>query len=121
MALVHTRQSKKVKSNYIMIMFTVLLTTKKHGRYYRLTLTTNIKGDRLSLLLGVLVSGKEKEGGGKMDEVYELWDWLVMLEIATDEELRLITGINGLNIETLNAVLYYRTGYRDREQYEDYE
>ena len=56
-----------------------------------------------------------------MDKVYELWDWLLEMEIATDEELRLIAGINGHNIETLNAVLYYRTGYRDREQYEDYE
>ena len=54
-----------------------------------------------------------------MTKEYELWDWLVELEIATNEELKLITGINGLSIETLNDVLYYRTGYRDREQYEE--
>ena len=53
-----------------------------------------------------------------MTKEYELWDWLVEMEIATNEELKLITGINGLTIETLNDVLYYRTGYRDREQME---
>ncbi len=53
-----------------------------------------------------------------MTKEYELWDWLVYMEIATDKELSLITGINGLTIETLNDVLYYRTGYRDREQME---
>ena len=51
-------------------------------------------------------------------KVMDMWDWLVELEIATNEELKLITGINGLTIETLNDVLYYRTGYRDREQME---
>jgi len=51
-------------------------------------------------------------------KVMDMWDWLVELEIATNEELKLITGIKGLNIETLNDVLYYRTGYRDREQME---
>ena len=54
-----------------------------------------------------------------MKKEYELWDWLVDMGIATDEELKLITGINGLTIETLNDVLYYRTGYRDREQMEE--
>ena len=58
------------------------------------------------------------KGENKMTKEYEMWDWLVEMEIATDEELKLITGINGLAIETLNDVLYYRTGYRDREQME---
>ena len=48
----------------------------------------------------------------------DMWMWLLDNGIATDEELSLITGINGLTIETLNDVLYYRTGYRDREQME---
>ena len=39
------------------------------------------------------------------------------MEITTMEELKL-TGIIGYNTDTLNKVLYYRTGYRDREQLE---
>ena len=64
------------------------------------------------------VNKRKRKGDRKMKKEYELWDWLVDMEIATDEELKLITGINGLTIETLNDVLYYRTGYRDREQME---
>ncbi len=56
-----------------------------------------------------------------MTKEYEMWNWLLEMEIATDEELRLITRINGCSMETLNDVLFCRTGYRDREQYEDYE
>ena len=55
-----------------------------------------------------------------MEEVYNLWDWLIDMGFATEEELLLITGINGRSVETLNDVLYYRTGYRDREQYVEY-
>jgi len=53
-----------------------------------------------------------------IEKINKMWDWLVDLGIATEEELKLITGINGFNMEVLNAVLYYRTGYRTREQYE---
>lgn len=44
------------------------------------------------------------------------WNYLVETGIATDEELKLITCINGYNEEALNDVLYVRTGYRDLEQ-----
>ena len=60
---------------------------------------------------------KFQKGENKM-KVMDMWMWLLDNGIATDEELSLITGINGLTIETLNDVLYYRTGYRDREQME---
>ena len=56
-----------------------------------------------------------------MEKIYEMWEWLVEMGIATDEELRLVTDICGYNMQTLNDVLYARTGYRDREQYEDAE
>ena len=46
----------------------------------------------------------------------EIYDEIVELGIANREELNLITGINGDTIETLNDVIYYRTGYRDIEQ-----
>lgn len=56
-----------------------------------------------------------------MEKINEMWDWLIELEIATEEELELVTNINGYNIENLNDVLYVRTGYHSREQYEDAE
>lgn len=56
-----------------------------------------------------------------MEKIKEMWDWLVEMGIATDEELQLITDINGYKMQTLNDVLYARTGYHDREQYEDAE
>ena len=51
----------------------------------------------------------------------ETWDYLVEQGIATEEELQLITDINGYNIEALNSVIYARTGYHDLEQLKDYE
>lgn len=47
-----------------------------------------------------------------------VWELLVNMEIATDEELQLVTSINGYNIDTLNDVIYVRTGYHDMEQLE---
>ena len=49
----------------------------------------------------------------------ELWDAIIEEGIATEEELHLVTDINGYNNDTLNDVIYARTGYRDMEQYED--
>lgn len=49
----------------------------------------------------------------------ELWDLLIEHGVATEEELQLVTAINGQNITTLNDVLYARTGYRDWEQFEE--
>ena len=39
----------------------------------------------------------------------------------SEETINCITGINGYNEETLDNVLYYFTGYRDLEQYTEYE
>jgi hypothetical protein len=49
-------------------------------------------------------------------ETEELWDYLEEMGIATSEELRLITSINGQNLESLESVLYCRTGNRSLEQ-----
>ncbi len=54
-----------------------------------------------------------------MEEIYNMWDWLVDTGIATDEEVRLVTNINGLSMEVLNDILYARTGYISREQMEE--
>ena len=50
------------------------------------------------------------------EEVMKVYNDLIETGIATDAELNLITDINGLNIETLNDVIYVRTGYRTYEQ-----
>ena len=51
-----------------------------------------------------------------MTEVNELYDVLVDEGYFTDEELRLLTNINGNSIETLNDAIFSRYGYRDYEQ-----
>ena len=52
-------------------------------------------------------------------KVDEVWDLLIEYGVATQEELKLVTCINGYNIDTLNDVIYVRTGYRDIEQIQD--
>ena len=51
----------------------------------------------------------------------EYWEFLVDQSIATEAELQLVTDINGYSEETLDDILYCRTGYRSREQYCDAE
>ena len=47
-----------------------------------------------------------------------MWDYLTEAGIAMEEELQLITAINGYNEGTLCDVLFVRTGYRRFEQLE---
>ena len=54
-------------------------------------------------------------------QINELWDYLTETETATENELALVTSINGHNLETLESVLYCRTGYRSLEQIQDCE
>ncbi len=51
-----------------------------------------------------------------MDKLTELWDYLLENEIATKDELCLVTAINGYNLEALEDVLYARTAYRSLDQ-----
>lgn len=51
----------------------------------------------------------------------ELWDKLIDHNIANEEELKLITQMNGYNEDTLNGVLYARTAYKSIEQFEEAE
>ena len=55
------------------------------------------------------------KGGKTMDKEY-IWDFLIESYIATNEEISLVTKINGYTVETLNDILYVRTGYRSVEQ-----
>lgn len=45
-----------------------------------------------------------------------IWDTLTAYEIATNEEIGLVTALNGRTIEVLNNILYVRTGCRTIEQ-----
>ena len=48
--------------------------------------------------------------------IEQVWDLLYQYDIATENELKLVTTINGYNIDSLNDILYARTGLRDIEQ-----
>ena len=52
-------------------------------------------------------------------KVDEVWDLLIEYGVATQEELELITLINGYNMDTMNSVIYARTGYQNIEQIQD--
>lgn len=55
------------------------------------------------------------------DEVIYTWDRLVDAGYFTDEELELITNINGYTMDTLNDCIYARFGYRSLKQMEESE
>ena len=52
-------------------------------------------------------------------KIDSLWDYMVDNGIATDEEISLVVCINGYTEETVNKVLFVRTGYRNWEQYKE--
>ena len=51
----------------------------------------------------------------------ELWDFLVDYGVATEKEIGLVCSINGTNLDSLESILYSRTGYRDLEQIKEIE
>lgn len=52
-------------------------------------------------------------------EVEMLYDLIIDSGIATEKEISLVTSINGYSVDTLNSILYSRTGYRNWAQFED--
>lgn len=54
-------------------------------------------------------------------ELNDIYDYFINYGIATENEIDLVTAINGYNEETFNDILYVKTGYRDMEQYLEYE
>ena len=48
--------------------------------------------------------------------IEQVWDLLCQYDIATENELQLVTTINGYNIDSLNDILYAWTGLRSIEQ-----
>jgi hypothetical protein len=53
------------------------------------------------------------------DRVMDIWETMVELGVATDEEISLAIALCSRTEETLNQVLYIRTGYRTIEQFVD--
>ena len=51
----------------------------------------------------------------------EQYNYLIDYEIVSQETIDIITRINGYSEETINDILYATTGYRDMEQYLEYE
>tara|TARA_A100001391_G_scaffold146119_1_gene103712 strand:+ start:524 stop:694 length:171 start_codon:yes stop_codon:yes gene_type:complete len=50
----------------------------------------------------------------------EMWELLIDYEIATDEEIKLVTNINGYSKRALTDIIEVRTGL-DFDQYKEYE
>jgi hypothetical protein len=57
----------------------------------------------------------------KMDKLNEIFDFIIEWEIATEDEIQLVTKINGWNEESLNDIIYVKTGYRNMEQMKESE
>ena len=47
----------------------------------------------------------------------QAFQFLVDFELATEQEIQLVTKINGYSMEQLENILYVRTGYRSFDQY----
>lgn len=56
-----------------------------------------------------------------MNKLNEIFDFIVEWNIATEEEIKLVTNINGWNEDSLNDIIYVRSGYRDMKQYKESE
>lgn len=52
-------------------------------------------------------------------DIQEAWDTLIINGFATDEELSLISTINGYGLSTLEDVLYARAGFNSFDQLDE--
>lgn len=52
----------------------------------------------------------------KNNELEYLVDTMVELGVCNDDEVRLVSAINGYSLESMLDILYVRTGYRSLEQ-----
>ena len=52
-----------------------------------------------------------------MKQFEEFYDYLVDYGVATEDEISLVCSINGSSVDTLNSILYSRTGLRSLEQW----
>lgn len=49
----------------------------------------------------------------------QVWQLLLEYDIATENELHLVTNINGYNMESLESIIYSRTGLNSVDQLVD--
>lgn len=52
-----------------------------------------------------------------MRDFWEKAEILIEVGVATEEEISLVSQINGQNEQTLEDILYVRTGYRDLQDF----
>ena len=52
-----------------------------------------------------------------MNKIDEIHDAFLKYGIATEDEINLVTTINGTSVETYYDILYVRTGFRSLGQY----
>lgn len=52
-------------------------------------------------------------------DVEGMMEYLIEGGICTEDEFRLVTYINGYNVEACESILYARTGYRSFRQLDD--
>jgi len=54
-----------------------------------------------------------------IEDFDNMYDSLLEHSLATEDEIRLVCAINGSSVDSLNSILYVKTGYRTWEQYEE--
>ena len=59
---------------------------------------------------------KIKDNNRMKNKFNEIYDYILLNEIATADEINLVCCINGSNIDSLNSIIYAKTGYHDLEQ-----
>lgn len=62
------------------------------------------------------LEGESSMGNYSIEEIRER---IIDYEIATEEEINLVSDINGYSEETLNSIIYVKTGYNEIEQFEE--
>ena len=64
-----------------------------------------------------MIKSRTIDGCLTYDYVKQLtWDFIIENEIVSEKELQMATDVGGYNMETLNYVIYSRTGYHDIPQ-----
>lgn len=53
------------------------------------------------------------------DKMMKLWEYMVDNGIVTDSEVGVACHFNGKSLETMESLLYYKTGYQSLDQLED--
>lgn len=74
------------------------------------------KKEAISEIKEILGISNDYAQDGAFDDVDELYEELTERGLFTNDELKLLTKINGYSVETLNDAIYARHGYRTLSQ-----